>query len=158
MCSDNFKYQILQLTDLFYDKYPNPPYIEILKKKQRAYNCLLIHTREYFICLPYRSEVTHSYAYHFTSTIRSRTNKSGLDYTKIVIIQNHDYFSGNHAIVDNDEYRETVMNINRIIREASCFVNDYIGHIKGTNLLHSREFSRRYQYSPLKYFHDVLDI
>ena len=34
-------YQILKLTDAFYKAYPNPPYREILKKKQRAYNCLL---------------------------------------------------------------------------------------------------------------------
>ena len=32
-------YQILKLTDAFYKAYPNPPYREILKKKQRAYNC-----------------------------------------------------------------------------------------------------------------------
>ena len=31
-------YQILKLTDDFYNTYPNPPYIEILKKKQRAYS------------------------------------------------------------------------------------------------------------------------
>ena len=33
-------YQILKLTDLFYDTYPDPLYKEILKKKKRAYNCL----------------------------------------------------------------------------------------------------------------------
>ena len=37
-------YQILRLTDAFYNAYPNPPYKEILKKKQRAYNCLLLQT------------------------------------------------------------------------------------------------------------------
>ena len=31
-------YQILKLTDDFYNAYPDPPYREILKKKQRAYN------------------------------------------------------------------------------------------------------------------------
>lgn len=31
-------YQILKLTEDFYKAYPNPPYREILKKKQRAYN------------------------------------------------------------------------------------------------------------------------
>lgn len=37
-------YQILKLTDDFFKAYPNPPYTEILKKKQRAYNCLLFET------------------------------------------------------------------------------------------------------------------
>ena len=40
-------YQILRLTDAFYNAYPNPPYIEILKKKKRAYNCLLFQTHYY---------------------------------------------------------------------------------------------------------------
>lgn len=37
-------YQILKLTDAFFQKYPNPPYTEILKKKGRAYNCLLFQS------------------------------------------------------------------------------------------------------------------
>ena len=46
-------YQILKLTDVFYQAYPNPPYKEILKKNQRAYNCLLFQSHyDYFICIP----------------------------------------------------------------------------------------------------------
>ena len=68
-------YQILRLTDAFYQAYPNPPYTEILKKRKRAYNCLLFQTHyNYFICIPYRSEVTHTYAYHFKNSKRSLIN------------------------------------------------------------------------------------
>jgi hypothetical protein len=82
-------YQILNLTDNFHNDYPNPPYVEILKKKQRPYNCLLFQSHyDYFICIPYRSEITHAYAYHFKNSARSRQRKSGLDYTKIVIYSN----------------------------------------------------------------------
>ena len=57
-------YQILKLTNAFYRAYPNPPYTEILKKDQRAYNCLLFQSHyDYFICIPYRSEITHKYAF-----------------------------------------------------------------------------------------------
>ena len=53
-------YQILKLTNAFYSAYPNPPYTEILKNNQRAYNCLLFQSHyDYFICIPYRSEITH---------------------------------------------------------------------------------------------------
>lgn len=46
-------YQILKLTNDFYNDYPNPPYKEILEKKQRAYNCLLFQSHyDYFICIP----------------------------------------------------------------------------------------------------------
>ena len=85
-------YHILKLTDAFYQTYPNPPYREILKKKQRAYNCLLFQSHyNYFICIPYRSEISHKYAFHFSHTARSRKHKSGLDYSKIVIIEKTEY-------------------------------------------------------------------
>ncbi len=65
-------YQIIKLTDDFYNTYPNTPYIEILKKKQRAYNCILFQTHYgYFICVPYRTEISHKYAYHFKNSARS---------------------------------------------------------------------------------------
>jgi len=87
-------YQILKLTDAFYNAYPNPPYIEMLKKNQRAYNCLLFQTHyNYFICIPYRSEISHRYAYLFKKSARSRQHKSGLDYTKIVIINKNEYIA-----------------------------------------------------------------
>lgn len=48
-------YQILRLTEHFYNAYPDPPYREVLKKNQRAYNCLLFQTHyDFFICIPYR--------------------------------------------------------------------------------------------------------
>lgn len=152
-------YQILKLTDAFYKAYPNPPYKEILKKKQRAYDCLLFQTHyDYFICVPYRSEIRHEHAFHFINTKRSKTHKSGLDYTKIVIIKKTNYIGSSDAIIDKDEFNETMMNLERIKREALNFVEEYIEHIKGTKLLHKREFERRYGFSPLKYFHEELGI
>ena len=101
-------YQILKLTDAFYKAYPNPPYTEILKKNQRAYNCLLFQSHyDYFICIPYRSEITHKYAYHFTSTERAKLHKSGLEYSKIVIIEKLEYIDSVSAIIDKDEVLKT---------------------------------------------------
>ena len=108
-------YQILKLTDDFYNAYPDPPYREILKKKQRAYNCLLFRTHyDYFICIPYRTEISHPYAFHFTTTARSKAHKSGLDYSKIVIIAKTDYMDSIDAIIDKDEFNETMVNLERI--------------------------------------------
>ena len=153
------EYQILKLTDTFYNAYPNPPYTEILKKKHRAYNCLLFQTHyDYYICIPYRTEIRHDYAFHFTTTARSRVHKSGLDYSKIVIITKQEYIDSVDAIIDKDEFNETMVNLERIKREALEFVEDYVEHIKGIKLLHKREFFRRYSFSPLKYFHNELTI
>ena len=96
MCTkeDEFDYQVLQLTQEFYENYPIPPYSELLKKEKRAYNCLLIQTHyDYFICIPYRSNINHKYSFHFRNSKRSQKQKSGLDYTKIVIISNKEYTS-----------------------------------------------------------------
>lgn len=155
----DFDYQILHLTNYFYSSYPNPPYKEILRKMDRPYNCLLIQSHyDYFICIPYRTEISHGYSYKFTSSQRSSAHKSGLDYTKIVIVSNKDYIEASDALVDNDEYLETIQNIKRIVRESNDFVEDYVKHCNGENVLHQREYNRRYRYSPLKYFHNELKI
>lgn len=45
-----FDFQILHLTDQFYDAYPNPLFSEILQKQQRAYHCLLFQSHyDYYI-------------------------------------------------------------------------------------------------------------
>lgn len=152
-------YQILKLTDFFYDAYPNPPYKEILKKRQRAYNCLLFQTHyNYFICIPYRTEIRHSYAFHFKTTERARIHKSGLDYSKIVIIDKTQYIDSVDAIIDKDEFNETMVNLEKIKKEALDFVEDYVARMRGVKRLHKREFDRRYSFSPLKYFHKELGI
>ena len=88
-------FQILKLADAFYEAYPNPPVKEIMTKRQRAYDCLLLQTeKELLVCIPYRSHISHSNAYHFKKSARSRKFRSGLDYSKAVIIRNMEYISG----------------------------------------------------------------
>lgn len=50
---DSFDYQVLNLTQRFYNDYPDPPFTEILRKNSRPYNCLLIQSHYgYFIYIP----------------------------------------------------------------------------------------------------------
>lgn len=159
MTSCDFTYHILKLTSCFYNTYPNPPYVEILSKPNRAYNCLLINAYEKIcICIPYRTHIAHNYAYHFKNSVRSKSNQSGLDYTKMVIVNNSDFLDDCNAIIDQDEFHETVANIERIKREALTFLEDYVSHKKGVLLLNKSEFRRRYRFSPLQYFHKELGI
>lgn len=62
------------------------------------------------------------------------------------------------AIVDQDEYTEMMKNLPTIVQEANDYVDTYINHINGTTPLHPRGFSRKYQYSTLPYFHDIMEI
>ncbi|MBO5426370.1 MAG: hypothetical protein J6A25_12750, partial [Lachnospiraceae bacterium] len=136
-----------------------PPYTEILKKKDRAYTCILFQSHYgYFVCVPYRSEINHRYAYKFKKSKRSQKHKSGLDYTKIVIIDDVRFIGNKDAIIDKDEYNETVMNIEKIKRGALNYVDDYIKHTSGVVILHKKEFNRRYAFSTLKYFHKEMGI
>lgn len=156
---NEYSYQILRLSECFYRDYPNPPYVEILKKQHRAYNCLLLQTQpEYFICIPYRTNISHPYAYLFKKSIRSRIHQSGIDYSKMVIIQNSSYIEAETAVIDNDEYVETIKNINRIKRDAERFLGDYCLDVTGIKKMNKKEFTRRYSFSPLKYFHKELNL
>lgn len=89
---DSFDYQILNLTKDFYLSYPSPPYTELISKEQRPYNCLLIQSHyDYFICIPYRSSISHKYAFKFhNSASGSRIMFTSDKYqTKILLHKPH---------------------------------------------------------------------
>ena len=158
--NDEYDYQVLTLTAKFYNDYPSSSYTEIAHKNTRPYNCLLIQSKYgYFICIPYRSHINHKYAFRFRTSQRSRQSKSGLDYSKIIIITNSDYISKNDAIVDKDEYNETVSNIEFIKNSAQEYINDYVNHMtRSSKKYDPKEFQRIYQYSTLQYFHREVGI
>ena len=85
------------------------------------------------MCVPYRTEVRHKYAYKFTSSYRSVSNDSGLDYTKVVIVSdvNSHYLSTVHAVVDVDEYKETRNNINIIVHDVSQYIGISVKDVVG---------------------------
>lgn len=152
-----FDYQILNLTDIFFEEHPENLFPEILDKRKRAYNCMIFQWYDnYFICIPFRTEMRHSYGYRFRKSRRSEKHHSGLDYTKMLILSDARYLSEKQAVIDTDEYKEMRENINKIAKGAFNYLKDYILHIKGIRLLQPEEFRRRYQYSALRYFDDLL--
>lgn len=152
-------HQIIKLSEKFYEQYKNPPYREILKKTSRAYNCLLFQTHyDYFICIPYRSEIKHSFSYLFRNSARAKKHKSGLDYTKILIINKTEYLDIRDAIIDKDEYIETMRNFEKIKKAALKYVEDYIAHIRKEKVLQPKVFDRKYGFSTLQYFHEELGL
>lgn len=76
----------------------------------------------------------------------------------MVIIQNSSYIEAETAVIDNDEYVETIKNINRIKRDAERFLGDYCLDVTGIKKMNKKEFTRRYSFSPLKYFHKELNL
>ena len=146
------------LSSKFTQDYPPASFPELMYKHGRPYTCLLIDSHDdYFICVPFCSSIGHKNAFLFTKTARSRKTKSGLDYSKIAIIKDIRYFdSSMTAIVDQDEYSEMMKKLPIIVQETKDYVDTYINHINGTAPIHPRAVSRKYQYSTLPYFHDIL--
>lgn len=95
----------------------------------------------------------------FQNSVRSQRDRSGLDYSKIVIISDSKYLGATDAIVDKDEYNETRNNIEYIKNDAQRYIDDYVGYLMGTvKKTDKKKFSRIYQYSTLQYFHKELGI
>ena len=87
-----FDSDVYLLSEDFRNAYPQAIYPELMSKGGRPYNCLLIDTHDdYLICIPYRSNINHKNAYLFKNSLRSRQARSGLDFSKIVLIKNPNY-------------------------------------------------------------------
>lgn len=69
-----------------------------------------------YICVPFRSHIHHKNAFLFKNTERSKTDSSGLDYSKTVLIRPEDYdkYLTENAVVDTDEYKAVRMSIYKI--------------------------------------------
>lgn len=150
--------EVLRLSYGFYNDYPQERFPELLKKIERPYACLTIEVREYFICIPYRTHIEHTNSFRFKNSMRSKANKSGLDYSKLAIITDRSYVDDSPALIDKDEYNETMINIEKIVSSVLKYIDIYINHVNGIEKIHEKEFLRKYKYSTLPYFHKELGI
>lgn len=154
-----YEQELYTLTSDFYNQYPRSSFPEVLSPSgNRTYNCFIVEYKDYFICIPFRTNMKHRNGYRFRTTERSRRAKSGLDYSKMVIIQESRYLSTSNSLVDNDEYIEAMRESERIISEAVTYLYNYINHNKNIITLNPEEYRKKYSYSTLSYFHNILQI
>ena len=115
---------------------------------------------DYYICVPFRSHIHHKNAFLFKNTERSKTDSSGLDYSKTVLIRPEDYdkYLIENAVVDTDEYKAVRMNIYKIEKQISKYIEGYVKSVSDFENADKKSFERKYKYSTLKYFHDILGI
>ena len=93
----------------------------------------------------------------FKSSARSQRSQSGLDYTKSILIKDNAYIDATvPALVDQDEYKETMVNLPRIVQEVFSYISDYRDDLNEVRKLHPREWQRRYGRSTLPYFESFL--
>ena len=74
----------------------------------------------------------------------------------MILISDSTFIENTPAIVDQDEFTELRKNIDRIREKALCFLVDYVSCIHGMPVISPEEFQRRYQFSTLPYFHELL--
>lgn len=146
---NNYDYELCKLSNKFRADYPSCDYPEIMSKEARPYLYALVSTNYgYYLAIPYRTNIRHGNAYLFKNTLRSKNNRSGLDFSKMVIIEDPAYIdTDSKLIIDKDEYDATVHSSTKIITKAVKYLNGYI-KTKGR--------SPKYTYSTLKYFDNII--
>lgn len=148
-------YKICKLTKHFHNDFPSKKYPEMLIKPNRPYLCLIVKLHENtYLCIPYRSDIKHKNSYLFKNSHRSKKSSSGLDYSKMLILNNLDYLS--YGIIDNDEHKETMQNINIITKKVIRYIKTYKDHISNIKPLSYQAYNRHYKFSTLPYFDSVI--
>ena len=115
------KREFRKLKDNFYEEYKDCP--EILYKAGRPYTIVIMKIDNLTFAIPFRSNITTEHAYVFKKSSRGRNSRSGLDYTKAVVIREEHL--GERVDVDNIQYREFSEKIKVIANTFSNFIVDY---------------------------------
>ena len=129
-------------------------------KRQRSYDIVIFKVsflKDCYVAVPFRSEMNHNNGYKFRFSERSKRHKSGLDYSKMIIIKNTQYL-GDSSTIDSDEYVEFIKNRDKIHKDIEKYILGYINHMNRSQILHVQQFNRLYLYSTLKYFHKELNL
>lgn len=137
------------LTDQFYSDYPIKRYPQIESKKNRPYAHIMVNSYEKLFCIPLRSNITHPHAY-FTN----KKTRSGIDYSKAVIIDNANYIDNDTKVFLRQDEFNKLRGKEHIIQKQ---FRNYIELYKKAKS--DLSFPYRYEilnYSTLQYFEDKI--
>lgn len=153
-------FQIRTLSNQFYIDYPISQYPEILYKNIRSYDVVVLELdflKGKYVCVPFRSEMRHNNGYKFKYSKRSKAHQSGLDFSKLIILNTSSYFL-HYSNIDQDEFNEFKLYADTIHKRLEKYILNYRNHKLGINILTTNHYNRLYKYSTLKYFHKELEI
>lgn len=143
------KPQLNFLTDEFYETFKECK--EILAKKSRPYSTAIFEVDQLVFAIPFRTNINHKYSYIFKTS--DHALKSGLDFTKAVIISKD--LIGDVAFINPEEYAEFLENRHSIAKDFQRFVKNYKKWMKKP--IEHRPIAVM-KYCTLKYFHKELRI
>lgn len=125
------------------------------KKNHRPYLLLLIEYKGKKVVIPFRTYIKHKYCY---PTLKAPTHKSGLDYTKALIVE-ESYINYSQMYVSPEEFAIVKRKINTIVHNFEKYVEKYKkSHNKIKENKAHREDLLLCDFSCLKYFHEELEI
>lgn len=144
--------ELRKLSEAFYEDYPHDEYPEMEFKIGRPYVVLLVEINRVTFAIPLRTNVRHSSCYKFRTSDRKTASVTGIDFSKAVVISK-DHYLDVEASINDKEYLELQEKAFYIVSKFKRYVDGYIEYKKhGGN-----EFiAKRYQFSTLQYFDDLL--
>ena len=144
--------ELRKLSNEFYKDYPHEEFPEMESKIGRPYVVLLVEINNIKFAIPLRSNIRHAYCYKFKASDRKTESVTGIDFSKAVVISKNIYL-GEETNINDKEYIELQEKAFFIVNKFEKYVNDYITYKKNGG----NEFTaKRYTFSTLKYFDDIL--
>lgn len=148
------EFALNKLSTKFYIDHPENLFPEFEHKKERPYVVLLVKIGDNKFALPFRTHIRHNNCYKFSNTGRETDSATGIDFTKVVIVNNENYI-GKETYIDDKEYIELSRKCYFIINKFKKYLDGYIDYIKNGG----NEFTaKKYQFSTLKYYHEELGL
>lgn len=145
-------FELRELSQHFYEDFPRGRYPEVEAKPSRPCAVLLIRISGILFGIPLRTNIRHRYCYRFRTSDRKTDSSTGLDFTKAVVLLEQRYL-GQETTINKKEFIELQDKAYFIVKQFKKYVDDYIEYKKNDG---NDYVSRRYRYSTLHYFDDVL--
>jgi protein AbiQ len=129
---------------------------EILTKEERPYYVLLLELDNLTYAIPLRSNITHPYCFVADN---SNGQKSGLDYTKAVVITDIvQYIDPAPVTIHQHEYNFMKQREYLIKKQFSSYVASYKKEFRRRQENPALPVSALCRYASLKYFHKELGV
>ena len=145
-------FELRKLSQEFYQDYPANLFPEMEQKPSRPYVVLLVEINGLKFAIPLRTNIRHAYCYKFRKSDRETNSSTGIDYSKAVIIKKDSYLS-EKADINDKEYLELQQKAFFILKQFKKYIDDYIAFKKNGG---NDYIVKRYAFSTLKYFDDLL--
>jgi len=139
-----------RLTSSFYKDFSGCT--EILLKGDRPYCIALVVVDGIKFAIPFRTNISHKYCYIFHLSDRSQI--SGLDFSKSVVITKESYI-GTDATINSNEYKEFINKQAVIANRFENFLQDYKKWCSNPSYYRAEQTLK---YCSLQYFHKELGL